>query len=44
MKVEARNINIDNILKKGKYTIPEYQRDYDWSVDNVEELVEDILK
>ena len=39
MKVEARNMTIDNVLGKGKYIIPSYQREYDWDDDNIEEFI-----
>lgn len=42
MKVEARNMTIDNVLGKGKFIIPSYQREYDWDDDNIEEFINDI--
>lgn len=42
MKVEARNMTIDNALGKGKFIIPSYQREYDWDDENIEEFINDI--
>ena len=42
MKVEAQNLLISSTLKKGKFIIPEYQREYDWDDSNIDELFEDI--
>lgn len=42
MKVEARNMTIDNVLGKGKFIIPSYQREYDWDDENIEEFINDI--
>ena len=42
MKVEARNMTISNVLGKGKFIIPDYQREYDWDDENIEEFLEDI--
>jgi len=42
MNVEARSQTIENILKKGQYIIPNYQREYDWTEDNLNEFLEDI--
>ncbi len=42
MNVEARSQTIESILKKGEYIIPEYQREYDWSEDNLHEFFVDI--
>lgn len=42
MNVEARSQNIENILKKGVFIIPDYQREYDWDNDEVDEFLEDI--
>lgn len=42
MNVEARSQNIENILKKGLFIIPDYQREYDWDFDEVDEFLDDI--
>lgn len=30
MEVEARNLRVRNIFGKGKFIIPNYQREYAW--------------
>jgi len=42
MNVEARSQTIESILKKGQFVIPEYQREYDWTGENLQEFIEDI--
>lgn len=42
MNVEARSQTIESVLKKGQYVIPEYQREYDWTEDNLNEFLDDI--
>jgi uncharacterized protein with ParB-like and HNH nuclease domain len=42
MNVEARSQTIESVLKKGKYIIPEYQREYDWTDINLSEFLDDI--
>lgn len=42
MKVEAQNLTIDNVLSKGKFIIPNFQREYDWDKDNIEDFLNDI--
>ncbi len=42
MKVEAHNLRIYQVLGKGKFVIPNYQREYDWDEDNLEEFISDI--
>ena len=42
MNVEARSQTIESILKKGQYIIPEYQREYDWTEENLNEFIQDI--
>lgn len=42
MKVDAVNITIKNLLTRGKYIIPDYQREYDWEDEQIEELLEDL--
>lgn len=44
MNVEARNLFIENVLKKGQFIIPEYQREYDWTDENLDEFLEDLLQ
>jgi uncharacterized protein with ParB-like and HNH nuclease domain len=43
MNVEARSQTIESILKKGQYIIPEYQREYDWAEENLNEFIDDII-
>lgn len=42
MKVDARNITINNVFSKGKFIIPSYQREYDWDDENIDEFINDI--
>ena len=42
MNVEARSQNIDSVLKKGVFIIPNYQREYDWDNEEVDEFLDDI--
>ena len=42
MNVEARSQTIESIFKKGQYIIPEYQREYDWTEENLNEFIYDI--
>ena len=42
MNVEARSQKIENILKKGVFVIPDYQREYDWDNSEIDEFIEDI--
>jgi len=42
MNVEARSQTIESVLKKGKYIIPEYQREYDWTDVNLSEFLDDL--
>ncbi|MDC7242886.1 MAG: DUF262 domain-containing protein, partial [Sphaerochaetaceae bacterium] len=42
MNVEARSLLLENVLKKGQFIIPEYQREYDWTDENLEEFLDDI--
>ena len=35
-------MTISNVLGKGKFIIPDYQREYDWDDENIEEFLEDI--
>jgi uncharacterized protein with ParB-like and HNH nuclease domain len=44
MEVKAENLRIENVLTKGQYFIPDYQREYDWSEDELSEFIEDILE
>lgn len=44
MDVEAHGLNIDNILKKGQFLIPDYQREFDWDKDELDEFLDDILE
>jgi uncharacterized protein with ParB-like and HNH nuclease domain len=42
MEVEAFSQKISNVLSKGKYIIPDYQREYDWDESEINELLEDL--
>jgi len=42
MKVEAHDMQIENLFKKGRFVIPDYQREYDWEDEHINELLEDI--
>ena len=42
MNVEARSLLLENVLKKGQFIIPEYQREYDWTDENLDEFLGDI--
>jgi len=42
MKVEAHNVLVEALFKKGQFIIPDYQREYDWDKEHVEELLEDL--
>ena len=42
MKVGAEDILIRSLLTRGKYTIPDYQREYDWENEQIDELIDDI--
>ncbi|MFA7081860.1 MAG: DUF262 domain-containing HNH endonuclease family protein [Bacteroidales bacterium] len=42
MEVEARNLRVRNIFGKGKFIIPNYQREYAWDDKDFFELIEDI--
>lgn len=42
MKVEARSLLLENVLKKGQFIIPDYQREYDWNDDNLDEFIDDL--
>lgn len=42
MEVEAFSQKISNVLSKGKFIIPDYQREYDWDESEINELLEDL--
>lgn len=42
MEVEAFSQKISNVLSKGKFIIPDYQREYDWDENEINELLEDL--
>lgn len=42
MDVEARSQKILNTLSKGKFIIPDFQREYDWEENEINELLEDL--
>jgi len=44
-KMEAKECKVQDILTENKkFIIPSYQRPYSWSVDNAEQLIDDIYK
>lgn len=42
MNVEARSQLLSQLLKKGQFIIPDYQREYDWTDENLEDFINDI--
>lgn len=42
MEVEAFSQKISNVLNKGKFIIPDYQREYDWEENEINDLLEDL--
>lgn len=42
MNVEARSQKIENVFRKGVFVIPDYQREYDWGNEEINEFLEDI--
>lgn len=42
MEVKAENVRFENILTKGQFIIPDYQREYDWEEPELNEFIEDI--
>ena len=42
MNVDALGMPIKKLLTDGIYTIPDYQREYDWEDEQINELIEDI--
>ena len=44
MEVEAFNQKISNVLSKGTFIIPDYQREYDWDESEISELLDDLEK
>ena len=42
MEVQATNMLIQHLFKKGEFEIPNYQREYEWDAGDIEELLEDI--
>lgn len=42
MNVGGKDLTIKSILKKGKYIIPEYQREYDWDTVEIDEFLTDL--
>ena len=33
MKIESKDYKIENIFSRRKYIIPDYQRNYSWTID-----------
>ncbi len=42
MKIEAKGETISKLLTEGMFTIPNYQREYDWEEEQINELIKDI--
>ena len=42
MKVDAQGMPIRKLLTDGKYIIPDYQREYDWEDEQIEEFLDDL--
>ncbi|MDR0467553.1 MAG: DUF262 domain-containing HNH endonuclease family protein [Campylobacteraceae bacterium] len=42
MKVEAHNVLVETLFKKGQFIIPDYQREYGWDREHVKELLDNI--
>lgn len=42
MDVKAENLSFVNILSKGQYIVPDYQREYDWEDEEIDEFISDI--
>lgn len=43
MKVDGQSVSVSKLLNSGSFTIPEYQREYDWEDEQINELKEDIF-
>ncbi len=41
-KIESTDLTVANLLKDF-YTVPDFQREYVWQPDNVEQLLQDVL-
>lgn len=44
MKVDGQSVSVSKLLSSGSFTIPEYQREYDWEDEQINELKEDIFE
>ncbi len=42
MRIEARNMQLAELLQTGRFQVPYHQRRYDWSVANVTDLLADL--
>ena len=42
MKVDAQGMPIRKLLTEGEYIIPNYQREYDWEDEQIDEFINDI--
>lgn len=42
MEVEAFSQKISNVFSKGKFIVPDYQREFDWDENEINELLEDL--
>ena len=44
MEVKAENVRFENVLIKGQFIIPDYQREFDWEEPELNEFLEDIIE
>jgi uncharacterized protein with ParB-like and HNH nuclease domain len=42
MDVKAENLLMENLLTKGQFIIPDYQREYDWDDSEIDEFLDDL--
>lgn len=42
MDVKAENLLLENLLTKGQFIIPDYQREYDWDDTEIDEFLDDL--
>lgn len=43
MEVQAQNMTVAQMLNKGRFIIPDYQRPFDWGETEISEFLDDIL-
>lgn len=44
MDVRAENLTMEIVLNKGQFFIPDYQREFDWAEEELNEFIEDLLE